>query len=160
VAVSAHYVAAVIGKPRHYEFGGRKSSGHVGLNLGIEGVPTDQGMFDHRLYLGGSIINVRNRFEGKPASSKIASIANAHPGTFKACFKTTALPAIRPGAANRNTHQRKIPGHDGSRARRHGGSCSRWIHARGMDADQQFVLSPGGGTGTSFSSMTSGSPNR
>jgi hypothetical protein len=42
-----------------------------------------------------SIISVRNRFRGKPASWKIASIATAHPGTFDACFKTAALAAIK-----------------------------------------------------------------
>jgi hypothetical protein len=32
-------------------------------------------------------------------------MANAQPGTFEACLSTAALPAINPGAANRNTCQ-------------------------------------------------------
>src|SRR5215510_3692689 len=48
---------------------------------------------------------VRKRLLGKPASLKISSSANAHPGTLDACFKTPPLPAIRCGAANRMTCQ-------------------------------------------------------
>ena len=52
------------------------------------------------------IIRVRNRFCGKPASTKQRSrCASAQPGTFEACFSTPALPAISAGAAKRNTCQ-------------------------------------------------------
>src|SRR5215470_17484071 len=49
---------------------------------------------------------VRKRLMGKPASLKISSRANAHPGTLDACFKTPPFPAIRCGAANRMTCQK------------------------------------------------------
>ena len=52
-----------------------------------------------------SIIRFVNTPGGKPAWRKTSSIARAQPGTFGACFSTPTLPAIRVGAANRNTCQ-------------------------------------------------------
>ena len=49
--------------------------------------------------------SVRKTPFGKPAVEKISSIARAHPGTFDACFRTPALPAMSAGAANRKTCQ-------------------------------------------------------
>jgi hypothetical protein len=49
---------------------------------------------------------VRNRPFGKPASRNVCSMARAHCGTFEACLRTAALPAIRAGAAKRTTCQK------------------------------------------------------
>ena len=49
--------------------------------------------------------SVRNTPSGKPAWTKISSMASAQPGTFDACFSTPALPAMSAGAANRKTCQ-------------------------------------------------------
>ena len=43
---------------------------------------------------------------GNPASWKIVSIASEHCGTLEACFSKPTLPAIKAGAANRNTCQK------------------------------------------------------
>jgi hypothetical protein len=42
---------------------------------------------------------------GNPARRKTSSIASAHCGTLDACLSRPTLPAIKPGAANRNTCQ-------------------------------------------------------
>jgi hypothetical protein len=42
---------------------------------------------------------------GNPASRKTSSIASADCGTFEACFRRPTFPAMRPGAAKRNTCQ-------------------------------------------------------
>ena len=54
---------------------------------------------------GISIIKVRKTPSGNPASRNIDSMARALPGTLLACLRTATLPAIRVGAANRNTCQ-------------------------------------------------------
>ncbi len=49
--------------------------------------------------------NVRTSPSGKPASRITSSIASAHCGTFEACLRTAAFPAMRAGAAKRITCQ-------------------------------------------------------
>lgn len=52
------------------------------------------------------ISTVANRSSGKPASRNTDSMARAQPGTLLACFSTPPLPAIKAGAAKRNTCQK------------------------------------------------------
>ena len=53
----------------------------------------------------GSIRSVWKTPSSNPARQSICSIASAHCGTFEACFSKPTLPAIKAGAANRNTCQ-------------------------------------------------------
>ncbi len=52
-----------------------------------------------------SISAVEKSPRGNPASRNTSSIWSAQRGTFEACFRTPALPAMSAGAAKRNTCQ-------------------------------------------------------
>ena len=52
-----------------------------------------------------SINAVAKSPSGKPATRKVFSMASAQRGTFDACLRIPALPAMRAGAAKRNTCQ-------------------------------------------------------
>ena len=55
--------------------------------------------------------SVLNKFSGKPALINISSTAKAEPATFEACFSAMLFPAIKAGAAPRNTcHNGKFQG--------------------------------------------------
>ena len=63
-------------------------------------------VLDHRLHLpAADQAACGTRPFGNPACTNISSIASAQPGTFDACFRTPALPAMSAGAANRKTCQ-------------------------------------------------------
>lgn len=54
-----------------------------------------------------------NTSSGQPASRNIDSMVRAQPTTFGACLRIPTLPAVRCGAAKRNTYQNgKVSRHD------------------------------------------------